>query len=861
MMRARGNPVTPLLEMMMPTMTLRRHLEGRRPLRSRATALVLAAPLVIAAALVAAPTASAADTPEVINGSFDDGDDSWWATDNLLDTVDTSSGALCVDVPGATVNPWDAIVGQDGFDLPADDYVLSFDASATTTDGQPVAVRALVQDAVTYATMLDKTVQAGSDMTHTELPFALEQDFEDRQLAFQFGGAAQPWTFCLDNVVLEAGKVLAPYVAETGPRVRVNQVGYLPDAPKLATLVTDKTAPVEWTLSDGNETVRSGQTTPAPADPSSLLATHIIDFSDVTVAGTYTLTADGDTSYEFAIDGQTYDQLRTDSLAYFYLARSGIDIDPALVGEDYARDAGHVSTAGGTDTNQGDVAVACQPADDSTGGENPQPIYDEPWTCDYTLDVVGGWYDAGDHGKYVVNGGIATAQLLSTYERSLTAPSASQGALDDGTLAIPESSNGIPDILDEAKWELDFMSSMMVPEGEDLAGMIHHKVHDFGWTGLPLLPAEDSEVRYLHRPSTAATLNLTATAAQASRLFGPYDESYSQQLLATARTAWAAALAHPDLYAPASDGANGGGPYDDQDVTDEFYWAAAELYLTTGEDEFLNFVLESPLHERNVFPTGGFSWDSMAAIGRMDLATVPSDLPGHDAVVASVIAGADAILAEQSRQPFGQPLASNQYVWGSNSQILNNIVVLGTAYDLSGDLQYRDSAMQGLDYILGRNALNISYVTGYGTVFSQNQHSRWFANQLNLELPHPPDGSVAGGPNAKSDTWDPVASSLFASGCAPQLCYVDDIQSWATNEITVNWNSALSWVASFAADQGSEQGSDTAAATAWEATDHSSLNEPYWIPVLFVAVFVLIVVGLLTGVAVSVIRHRKQSMD
>ncbi|WP_430868764.1 glycoside hydrolase family 9 protein [Demequina aurantiaca] len=786
----------------------------------RAPALALAASLAIAAALVATPAASAADAPEVTNGAFDDGDDSWWATEDLVDSVDTSSGAMCVDVPGGTVNPWDAIVGQDSFNLPLDDYVLSFDVSAATADGEPVAVRALMQDPINYATVLDKTVQVGPDSSHFDLGFALSQDYEDRQMAFQIGGATAPWTFCIDNVVLEAGKVLPAYGAETGPRVRVNQVGYLPDAPKRATLVTDQSAPVEWTLLDGSATVASGESVPAPSDPSSLLTVHTIDFSDVTAPGTYTLTADGETSYEFVIGTEAYEQLRTDSLAYFYLARSGTDIDAALVGEDYARDAGHVSTAGGTDTNQGDLAVACQPAGDTTGGDNPQPIYDEPWTCDYTLDVVGGWYDAGDHGKYVVNGGIATAQLLSTYERSLTAASAVQGALDDGTLAIPESSNGIPDVLDEAKWELDFMSSMMVPQGEGYAGMVHHKVHDYGWTGLPLLPAQDPEVRYLHRPSTAATLNLAATAAQGARLFEKYDPAYAEQLLESSRTAWAAALANPEVYAPAADGSNGGGPYDDQNVSDEFYWAAAELFLTTGEEEFLNYVLESPLHERNVFPTGGFSWDSMAAIARMDLATVPSDLPGHDAVVASVLAGADGILAEQSRQPFGQPLAANQFVWGSNSQILNNIVVLGTAYDLSGDEKYRDGALESLDYVLGRNALNMSYVTGYGTQYAQNQHSRWFANQLNRELPHPPAGSVAGGPNAKTETWDPVANELFAAGCAPQFCYVDDIQSWATNEITVNWNSALSWVASFAADQGSAEGGAQAAGSS-DTSDNS----------------------------------------
>ena len=137
--------------------------------------------------------------------------------------------------------------------------------------------------------------------------------------------------------------------------------------------------------------------------------------------------------------------------------------------------------------NLGDDAVPCQPAEVSL------PIYGEPWTCDYTLDVVGGWYDAGDHGKYVVNGGISVYQLLNTYERPLTtgARSADPGALDDGTLAVPERGNGVPDMLDEARWELEWMLTMQVPAGEPLAGMVHHKIHDNAWTGLPLDPAAD----------------------------------------------------------------------------------------------------------------------------------------------------------------------------------------------------------------------------------------------------------------------------------------------------------------------------------------------------------------------------------
>ena len=259
--------------------------------------------------------------------------------------------------------------------------------------------------------------------------------------------------------------------------------------------------------------------------------------------------------------------------------------------------------------------------------------------------------------------------------------------------------------------------------------------------------------------------------------------------------------ANPAVYAPDADGNSGGGAYSDSNVTDEFYWAAAELFLTTGEDGYLQDVTASPLHTADVFDVNGFSWQSVAALGRLDLATAPAAVrvPGRKAIRESVLAGADRLLELQRTQAFGQPYApaDTLWAWGSNSQILNNLVVMATAYDISGAARYRVGVLTGLDYLFGRNALNISYVTGYGEVHSQNQHSRMYAHQIDASLPNPPAGTVSGGPN--SSIQDPVAQKAL-QGCLAQFCYIDDIGSWATNEITINWNAPLSWIASFVAD-------------------------------------------------------------
>ena len=322
-------------------------------------------------------------------------------------------------------------------------------------------------------------------------------------------------------------------------------------------------------MSASGETVASGRSRAEGLDASSGLVVHTIDFTGFRKSGDgYRLVVDNETSPPFSVSSSAYGSLRSDALSYFYKVRSGIEIKEEYAGQGYGRPAYHL----GNFPNQGDTSVGC--VDSRTAVK----VYGEAWGCRYRLNVAGGWYDAGDFGKYVVNGGIAAAQLLGVYERALKGRGKKSPALSDGLLQIPESGNGTPDILDEARWELDFLMSMMVPEGEPNAGMAHHKVHGNRWTVGPILPHRDRELRVLHRPSTAATLNLAAAAAQGARLFEPFDKAYSERLLAAAVRAYRAAEASPALHAPYTDGSFGGGDYQDDDVSDEFYWAAVELF-------------------------------------------------------------------------------------------------------------------------------------------------------------------------------------------------------------------------------------------------------------------------------------------
>jgi endoglucanase len=727
----------------------------------------------------------------LVNGTFDTGSKPWWSNAGMA--MDTSGQNLCLAVTASAL-AWDRLVGQNSLHLKDQTkYELSFDAYASTT--VQIGANIAPFDNPGNVSYLGKTLSVTSTPKHFRYPFttSLGTDHVRSQLQLRLGGAADGYSICFDNISLQG--TAYSHVPDTGPAVKVNQVGYLTHGPKNATVVSADANPVPWVLMQGIDEVAQGLTTPAGIDGSADVNVHTIDFTHVDTIGTgFTLQVDGQQSHPFTIGDDVYGSLRTDALKFFYANRSGIAIDGAIAGAEYARPAGHVGVA----PNQGDTVVGCQ---------DPQSFTDG-WTCGYTLDVSGGWYDAGDHGKYVVNGGIATYQLLSTWERAVAA--GTQAALGDSTLAVPERGNGVPDILDEARWQLDFMLKMQVPDGDPLAGMVHHKVADATWTGLPLLPDQDAKRRILHRPSTAATLNLAAVAAQGARLFDSYDPVFAARLLAAAERAYAAAVQHPGLFAPSADG-DGSGTYSDSDVTDEFYWAAAELYITTGDDAFEQAVLGDPLHtDSGVLGTNGFFWGGVAALGRLDLARFAPQLPGIAEVRASVVAAATTLLSLQDGEAFGQVYApgAGAYVWGSNASILNNQVVLATAFDLNQDPRFARAVVESYDYLLGRNVLGMSYVTGYGEQYAKNQHSRWYARSLKSTLPNPPVGSVAGGPN--SSIQDPIAKTWLA-GCAPQWCYVDDIEAWSVNEITVNWNSALTWVASFVADQGAGESTVVAA--------------------------------------------------
>jgi endoglucanase len=727
------------------------------------SSLVLVAGSAVGAS--AAP-ADPASYERVLNGGFTAVKTPWWSSGNTPSRVD--AGRLCADVPTGTINPWQSMIGQNDVPLEANQpYTLRFTASAT----RDVTIRATVALAVAPNTVVlnRPTALTGTPQTFAFTATSTVADIHG-QVALQMGGATEPYTLCLDDVSLTGGVIAPGDGWDYGSGVRTNQHGYLTTGPKRATIVHDSTTPIRWQLRDAaGALVTSGRTRVRGTDAMTRDHVHVADFTAVRRAGSgYRLVVGAESSESFDIRSDPYDALRRDSLAYFYHNRSGLPIEAQYVGEAHARPAGHLDVA----PNRGDTAVPCLPG-----------------TCDYTLDVRGGWYDAGDHGKYVVNGALAAWQLMDLYERSRSTHDTE--GLRDGLLRIPERANRVPDVLDEARWQVEFLLRMQVPAGEPLAGMVHHKIHDLAWTAHPMLPHLDPQPRYLHAPSTAATLNLAAAAARCARIWQRYDRAFARRCRVAAQTAWQAAVAHPDRYAPREDGV-GGGPYDDTTVTDEFSWAAAELTATTGDRAYLRFVTTT-------LTAAGFSWKDTGALADLTVVRHPRRFPAKRVLAAQrrVLATADSHVRDLRAQGYPNPWlpADGAYVWGSTSATLTSAVIIAMAYDISHRRGYRDAVLESMDYLLGRNGLNQSFISGYGERASHNQHHRHWAHQLDPALPAPPPGSLAGGPN--SGLQDPVAQQNLP-GCAPAKCYIDDIGSWSTNEVAVNWNSALAWVAAFA---------------------------------------------------------------
>ncbi len=654
--------------------------------------------------------------------------------------------------------------------------------------------------------------------------------------------------------------------------ISVNQIGYYPKLSKVAVLgdnkgdvlynasaidLTEDTYDFEVCDAKTGDVVYSGTSEKKMYDEDSKDNVCKLDFTEFQEPGRYYIKAGDWRSFEFNISDNIYsdnsNNMLTNVLNYFYQNRSGVDIEKDYITSGnssmLAHEGGHkTDTASVQKIRKSDYLSKDEAADTYASSR---------------ITSNGGWYGAGDYGKYVVNGGISVWTLQNMYERAIrTEDGVKKFADASGTVVIPESGNDIPDILDEAAYEIDWMSTMVVQPDDPVwgkyAGMVYHQISDHKWTGFAVRPydyvGEYGIERIAKPPTFAATLNYAACSAQAARLWEPYDPVKAAKYLDEAKKAYNAFEenmyeAAPDeytneesLYAPEHQlYASQEMSYGDNKVRDDAYWAACEIFVSAKKmgdpdaDTFFTklseykeaFKVTSDIPDGDGFGSllSTFDWANTASAGTLTLSLHKDLLPEKKAkkVEDEIIAAADKYLETEDKQGYGIPyyavtlfenpssyqpdIITNGYRQGSNSVVINNAMVMAYAYDQTGEDKYISGVTTAMDYLLGTNPLSFSYITGYGTYHVTNPSHRYWSHELDYTLPMAPDGVLSGGPNVCLN--DPYVLGLgFIPGMAEnpsQRCYVDSVEAWSTNEVSISYNSSLAWVVSFLQDEAADK--------------------------------------------------------
>ena len=560
--------------------------------------------------------------------------------------------------------------------------------------------------------------------------------------------------------------------------IRLNQVGFYPDGPKTAVVVGAEAGTFVVRPAGGGETVMTGTLGEARTWSPSGETVRLADFSEVTVPGDYEVAVEGvGTSYPFRIGAGVHQDAARAALKAYYYMRASVPIEAAYGGR-WARAAGH--------------------PDDRVLVHNSAATAERP--AGTVISAPGGWYDAGDYNKYVVNSGISVGTLLLLLEQYPEYAA----ALDTN---IPESGDAVPDLLDEALVNVRWMLDM-----QDADGGVYHKLTTADFSG-EVMPNRATATRYVVQKGTAATLDFAAVMAQASRVVAGYEEAFpglAGTLREAALDAWAWARANPNVaynQGALSSPAINTGAYGDGTFTDEFDWAAMELYLTTEADSFLTIrpVPSSP-------NMGTPWWGGVREMGYYSLLTHRDDVGPEarvDAVRAALLRQADGFLASQEASAYDVVMGARtrEFNWGSNSNAGNQGVALVMAYQLTGDRRYLDAAVSNLDYLLGRNATGYSFLTGHGDKTPMRIHHRPSqADGISAPVP----GLLAGGPHAGGQDVGSESWQCDNYVTTPAASYIDAWCSYATNEITINWNAPFVYLAAAIEAEMSDTGLPTA---------------------------------------------------
>lgn len=539
--------------------------------------------------------------------------------------------------------------------------------------------------------------------------------------------------------------------------IRLNQTGYYPQGKKIAVLAKDLSAKFMIMSPDLSQTFFTGELSASHTSGYSPKITRVADFSGFKTPGTYVVyIPEVGYSYQFDIKPNVHKDLAKAALKSYYFQRMSTPLSYVYAGK-WSRPAGHP-----------DDKVLIHPSAASAQRKEGSAI-----------SSTKGWYDAGDYNKYIVNSGITMGTMFSLYEDY---PSSCKQM----TIDIPEESNSLPDLLDELLWNLRWMLTMQDPAD----GGVYHKLTNPSFDGF-IMPADATAPRYVVQKSTAASLDFAAVTAQAARIFKNFGEvlpGLADSCLKASEKAWNWAVKNPNVLYKQNEMNSKfkpevvTGEYSDNNVQDEFIWAASELYITTGNNNYYKAV--------NLFPDNSMpipSWSDVRLLGyysllRFEKQLTPIAAKDISSLKKNLLAEADELLRDYQTTAYETPMCKTEknFIWGSNAVAANQAILLLQAYRLTADPKYAAGALEYLDYLLGRNATGYSYVTGYGDKTPMFPHHRPSGAD---EIQDPVPGLLVGGPNpGKQDKCE------YLSSIADEA-YVDVTPSYASNEVAINWNS------------------------------------------------------------------------
>ncbi len=611
------------------------------------------------------------------------------------------------------------------------------------------------------------------------------------------------YLFGLAALLLAAAPAASQDDAPPTPFIVVDQFGYLPDMQKIA-VVRDPEFGFDsgWDFTPGavyqvvdtktQAVVYEGQVTPwkgGAVDPSSGDHAWSFDFSSVTTPGTYVIRDKqaGYDSYPFDIAANVYKPVLVQAVRMLYYQRAGFPKDAQYAGEGWADRASHLGPHQDTEAR-----LYSAKSDKST-----------------ERDLHGGWYDAGDFNRYTKWAGDDVVMLLHAYQDNPAA------FTDD--FNIPESGNGVPDLLDEVKWELDWMVRMQNDDGSLLCVL-------GAGSGSPPSAAHDPS--YYGPATTGASYGGSMAFAYAATIYGqlPQFRDYAADLKARAVRAWTWAQANPAVIFHNNDAASPGLAAGDQEVDDHGRQVAAldaavYLFNLTGDDTYRAYI-DAHWREANIGKGFELDFDYPGNAPLLDYAANPAATPEVAKTIRAAFAdewegpeGWGAIT--DHTDPYGGYMAN--YIWGSNSTKANHGSIFAdeALYGLSGHTASDDmtAAAAYVHYFHGVNPLGKVYLSNMKAFGAENSVDRfyhtWYTpgsrwDSVSKSKYGPPPGYVVGGANP-TYTWSKGCPGINP-GCgeAPpsppvgepaQKSYTDfntgwPIDSWEVTEPDIGYQAA-----------------------------------------------------------------------